>query len=113
MKKPVCNLDCFNCIYDDCINEGDLSDSKLSAELDREAKRDGELTPYQKYRHTEKGKAAIKRYQVSDKGKAAQYRANHSEKGKARFKAYEQTEKRKAYRREWQKRRREALKNNL
>lgn len=113
MKKPVCNLDCFNCIYDDCINDGDLSDSKLSAELDREAKQDGELTAYQKYRHTEKGKAAIKRYSQSEKGKEAQYRANHSEKGKARMKRYAQTEKRKAYRREWMRHKRAELKNSL
>lgn len=113
MKKPVCNLDCFNCIYDDCINEGDLSDSKLSAELDREANQDGEVTPLQRYQRSEKGKAAIKRYNQSEKGKAAMKRANQSEKGKARRKRYEQTEKRKAYRREWMRRKRAELKNSL
>lgn len=101
---PVCNLDCFNCTYSDCINEGDLSERKLDASLDRAAKQDCKLTPYQKYRKSEKGKAAVHRYNTSDAGKAHMNKYNHSEKGKARSKIYEQTEQRKLYRREWQRR---------
>lgn len=49
----VCNMDCFNCQHEDCINN--LTN--------------GQITMYL-YNHSDKGKARAKRYDQSDKGKA-------------------------------------------
>lgn len=50
-----CNMDCFNCIYDDCIN-----DCKSEKQY--------------RYNHSEKGKEARKRYANSEKGQANEKR---------------------------------------
>ena len=35
--KPVCNRDCFNCIYEDCIlDEMDVADYRQSAAIEKE-----------------------------------------------------------------------------
>lgn len=62
-----CNMDCFNCIYDDCIN-----DCKSESQY--------------RYNHSEQGRQAKKRYAQSEKGKQAQARYAKSDKGKARDK---------------------------
>jgi len=49
----ICNFDCFNCQYDDCIN--DCTERQKSLYL---------------YNHSDKGKARAERYNKSDKGKA-------------------------------------------
>lgn len=108
----ICNLDCFNCIYPDCVNEGDLSDGTLSQALDRYAMQDSKLTPQQRYKRSKKGKISMHKSNTNESGRARMTRYNHSEKGKARLKRYEQTEKRKAYRREWERRKRAEAKRN-
>lgn len=46
-----CNMDCFSCTFDDCIN-----DCKSEKQF--------------RYNHSDKGREARKRYEQSDKGKA-------------------------------------------
>lgn len=80
--KTLCNRDCFNCVYEDCILDEDTSestdiDNAIRSEL-CEKKDDSQS----KYNHSAKGKESRKRYLQSEKGKEAQKRYNQSEKGK-------------------------------
>lgn len=74
----MCNKDCENCKYDDCICESadysDIDTSKLDLEIsEQRAKEKGNYSIW-KYNHSEKGKAARKRYKQSEKGKATEKR---------------------------------------
>ena len=102
----VCNRDCFNCIYEDCICDEFSDDLALDYGLDRECHINNAPADIaqRKYRKTEKGKQSVYKYNHSVKHKEVMRKYNKSEKGKARFKRFEQTEARKAYRREWQRR---------
>lgn len=53
----VCNMDCFNCTFDDCIN--DMSPRQIVM---------------YRYNHSDKGKERLKKYEQSDKGKERQKR---------------------------------------
>lgn len=75
----ICNLNCFNCTYDDCVNGCTFRQEILF-----------------RYNNSKKCKEAQKRYNNSDKGKETQKRYNHSDKGKARLKRYRESEKGKA-----------------
>ena len=46
MSNNICNMDCLNCIYDDCINDEDmtLEERKYSAEYESSLKK--ELEPH-------------------------------------------------------------------
>lgn len=59
-----CNMDCFSCPHDDCIND---------------CKRESQY----RYNHSEKGKQSRKRYESSEKGRATKKRYDNSEKGRA------------------------------
>jgi hypothetical protein len=62
----ICEYDCFNCVYDDCIVNS--------------------LKSQWKYNNSEKGKLRQIRYNQSEKGKARQKRYDQSEKGKEKIK---------------------------
>lgn len=108
----VCNHDCFNCVYSDCICNEPPDDLALHRQLDLDATRkyNSVAVAQRKYRQSEKGKQSTYKYNHSDKGKAVMSAYNKSEKGKERSKRFEQTEVRKAYRREWQRAKRLKLK---
>lgn len=108
----VCNRDCFNCTYTDCVCDEPSDDLALDRQLDLEAKINitSAARACKKYRKTEKGKQAVYRWNHSDKHKEIMRNYNKSEKGKERSKRFEQTEARKAYRREWQRKKRLKLK---
>ena len=65
----VCNMDCFNCQFEDCIN--DMSPRQVKIFI---------------YNHSDKTKETRKKYEQSDKGKARAKRYEQSDKGKARAK---------------------------
>lgn len=107
----ICNFDCSNCTYDDCINdelrdEDFVAGEQLEKELALEEKLKN-MTPRQrtiyKYNHSDKRKKASQRYDKSEKGKAAQknatkkYYTKHSEeiKKKAREEYYTKKKQRK------------------
>ena len=82
----ICNMDCLNCPYPDCINDGlSIADIKRQDKEDKEitketllAKTSREVT-YQKYNKSPKGKEANRRYKQSGKAKSARdryYREN-------------------------------------
>lgn len=71
MKKPVCDKNCFNCRFPDCIHDGlDHEDYRQSSERDRILTR----TPEQE-------RAA---------SRARAYRAAHREREMAQHRAYRQ-----------------------
>lgn len=110
----MCNRDCFNCPYEDCIED---SDRLTRAEYISACERDSECLLHsqyyntrRKYEQTEKGRARQQRYERTDNGKArrkarqqkyeqtisAKERAkayNSSEKGKERWRRYYQRKK--------------------
>lgn len=69
-----CNMDCFNCPHDDCINDC-MSESQY------------------RYNHSDKGRESRKRYESSEKGRATAKRYADSEKGKEARKRYASSEK--------------------
>lgn len=81
--KTLCNRDCFNCVYEDCILDEDTSESVDIDNAIRSELFKNNNDPKRKYNHSIKGKECIKRYLKSPKGKEAQKRYNQSEKGKA------------------------------
>lgn len=112
----ICNRDCFNCEYSDCICDEPSDDLRLDYELDLEIKLSNKYNAQRKYRQTEKGKLKLHEYNTSEKAKARMNIYNKSEKGKERSRRFEQTEKRKEYKREWARRKRlnqKLLQNNL
>lgn len=84
----MCNMDCFNCIHEDCINTDELYDP-ISTELDKEIRGNKKKNLNQsKYFKSEKGKKSLKKYFESDKGKTALKRYAQSEKGKETARRY-------------------------
>ncbi len=76
----VCDKNCENCKYDDCICESeDYSDIDF---VDKEIEKDlAEVKAIEKgtykvwrYNHSERGKANLKKYRQSEKGKAMERR---------------------------------------
>lgn len=98
MRRSMCNKDCFNCPYSDCILEEDTAESDiiegtpfLAGYPDRPIVYGTSYTERQKrYNSSDKGKERYKRYSTSDKGKDALKRYNQTEKGKERFRRYYQ-----------------------
>ena len=78
-----CNMDCFNCLYTDCIIEENAAESTEIDKVLRGELSEPKMNAGYKYNHSEKGKECRKRYLQSEKGKEAQRRYNQSEKGKA------------------------------
>lgn len=105
----ICNHDCLNCIYDDCICDDDFYDDlELDLELDREAKR---LNPdnHDKKKNTHT-KEQIYRYNHSEKGKQAQMRYNKTNKAKERNARNRNTYKRQEYLKKWKEQHKEEMK---
>lgn len=105
--NKICNEDCFNCIYPDCINDGYISgEAAQSRAIDKEIRGNHyskrRKASMNKYNASEKGKARNKRYYQSEKGRVCQYNQNHSAKGIERRKRYENSEKGKETRRKYQ-----------
>lgn len=102
----MCNHDCFNCIYSDCIVDDMVDDIGFDYELDMYAVRSTNITPQkvaqQKYRQSEKGKRAVYKYNHSESAKLVRERYLNTDKSKQRLKRFESSEKRKSYRRKWQ-----------
>lgn len=77
----MCNHDCLNCIYEDCVDDALTQEERMRQdEYDRESikerikeersgLRKGKLKFYD-YNHSEKGKSRAHRYAQSEKGKA-------------------------------------------
>lgn len=90
--RQVCDMDCLNCKFADCINDcKDLLEEEIERQnkLDKEVKYDegwveAKSIPLYVYNHSEKGRARADKYIKSEKGKAAQSRYAKSEKGKER-----------------------------
>lgn len=71
----MCNMDCFNCKYDDCIKDGVTEDEiSMQKELDHEIVKARQYTKQGRYSHSEKGKLSRQRYERSEKGKATESR---------------------------------------
>lgn len=103
----VCNHDCFNCTYDDCIsNETTYEEYKqldyydYLIYLERRNNRQKSIC---KYNHSEKGKAAIERYRQTEKWKETKEQYEKSEKGKAAKARYEKSERGKSVKARYEK----------
>lgn len=83
----MCNRNCFECTYEDCIiddvTEEEKAEQKLLDDYARGNKAYYNKDAQKRYRQTDKGKATQKRYNHSDKGKQAREKYCKSEKGKA------------------------------
>lgn len=92
----MCNHDCFNCQYSDCITDNLTEEERTEQlELDKEIR-------FERVRGVIG--ASAKRYYLTDKGRAARERYLKSEKGKAmleRRKSREDVEERKKYFRDY------------
>jgi len=66
-----CNKDCFNCLYDDCINDeaADKDEREISMKTDRNII-DSRFyaDPKTKYMHSEKKRECQRRYRATEKG---------------------------------------------
>lgn len=81
----MCNRDCLNCTYDDCIDDAitqeerkeqddyDRTSIRERIKEERSGLRKGKLKYYD-YNHSEKGKERLQRYEQSEKGKARRKR---------------------------------------
>lgn len=80
----MCNRDCFNCIYDDCIldeiDENDLQELKDAEEIA------GIIKPSKKSGYNKEQKAA---YYNAHREKYKSYRRKHYEKHREQIKAYQ------------------------
>ena len=81
----MCDRNCFNCVYEDCIVDDVTKEEDAEQKLlDDYARR--QLNGYKnafRYNHSEKRQKAQKRYNHSEKGRQARARYEHSEKGRA------------------------------
>lgn len=78
----MCNMDCLNCVYDDCINDK-VTDTERRKQDKYDRENISERIPEERS-NLRKRKLALYDYNHSEKGKAAQKRYAQSEKGKAR-----------------------------
>lgn len=92
-KRPEkCNLECFECLYTDCIYDGiEFSERREQDKFDKglevvepEVKRRREVS--RRYSKTDKGRDAQKRYAKTEKFKNVQKKYLSSEKGMAKKK---------------------------
>lgn len=117
MNKHICNYDCLNCKFEDCINDSDvLSDNEVSfstyyeslikSERVEESIRQTNNPHYRsvkKYRHTEKGKEMLHRMNTNEKAKERYKRYEKTDKAKERRKRHELKPERVAYRKDYMK----------
>ena len=104
--NKICNMDCFNCPFEDCINDEITDIENINQDkLDAEIYLDG-LLPKQRYiyeyNHSQSAKVVQKRYRSSEKGKSAIGKYNSSEKAKETRKRYRSSERAKELNRIWQ-----------
>lgn len=89
----ICNMDCLNCVYPDCINNAEPTESEieLSKSLDTYVSRDrcDNLHKWD-YEHSEKVIQMKRNYAKSDAGKRAHKRYIQSDKGKEAEKRHTQ-----------------------
>lgn len=104
--NKICNMDCFNCPFEDCIND-EITDieNRVQDNLDEEIYLEG-LFPKQRYvyeyNHSQSAKVVQKRYRSSEKGKVAIGKYNSSDKAKETRKKYRSSERAKELNRIWQ-----------
>lgn len=96
----VCNMDCYNCPYEDCIN-GTLTEADRQQQNEYDALVVFERKSHKErriylYNHSDQAKVAQKKYRTSDKGKAAIKSYNQSEKAKETRRRYRQRKKARA-----------------
>lgn len=93
----LCNHDCLNCRFEDCINdEEDELDIYKAHLLDKEIedKHPDINTKHYKYNHSEKRKEVSKRYSATEKGKETHrrswqnYAKNHPDRVRAKQRLY-------------------------
>ena len=93
--KP-CNMDCLNCLFNDCINNDiDELDRYKTHLLDKqvEANPDTNSRTY-RYNHSSKRKAVSKKYLSTEKGKETRrkscenYAKNHPDRVRAKSRLY-------------------------
>lgn len=117
MKKEICNYDCFNCIYDDCINDSlSYNDYKQSKALDKESKQvTGKVAETYYERNKERIRMQRKQYYKKNKEKVLQYHKEYMQKVKKEnpfyYKEYYQKNKeaRKRAQREYYKRNKDRI----
>lgn len=97
----MCNHDCFNCQYADCIVEIDTAESDEIESIpfivgfpEREIVYGTSYTEAQRrYNHSAEGRERYKRYEMTGKAKERRRRYCMTEKNKERLKRYEMTDK--------------------
>ena len=78
MSELICNKDCFNCPYEDCIEEHlTLEDYSLSKELDKDIIK--EITPRSVLRDRERKLSWYHKNRETQKVKSAEYREANRE----------------------------------
>lgn len=115
MSNLICDMNCLNCKYVDCINDSDeLSESEnsfsnehetyIKTERIQEAIRqidDTKARANAKYRQTQKGKEMLHRMNTNDLAKERHKRYEQTNKAKERRKRHESKPERIAYRKEY------------
>lgn len=93
MSEKICDMNCFECKFSDCINDGVLSEKENRFSVDYETSLKSEIRQ-EIIRQIDNPKArAVAKYRQTQKGKETVHRMNTNELAKARFKKYEQSEK--------------------
>ena len=90
MKKEICNYDCFNCVYDDCINDSlTYNDYKQSKALDKESKQvAGKVAETYYERNKERIRMQCKQYYQKNRGKVLQHNKEYYKKNKEKVLQY-------------------------
>ena len=84
----MCDMDCLNCIFEDCTNDSDLTDEEIKQADDGDK--------YAKVSRLYGKELRTYRYEQSERRKESHMRYDQSEKGKERFRRYGQSAKGKA-----------------
>lgn len=77
MPKKICDMDCFNCIFDDCKYDGSQTAKELKA---KEPKGKTKTKPY-----TEKQKEYKRQYAIKNKERIKEYKKKYYEEHKDEF----------------------------
>lgn len=78
----ICNMDCFNCVYPDCINNGYATEKEIAMSEEKKCK----PTYYEKNR--EHCLKVVHEYQDKNREKLREYSREYYKKHSARKKAY-------------------------
>lgn len=86
----MCNHDCFNCVYEDCIcNDITLDEfNEINKRNSTDANYSREYKRVKKYFESDKGRKYLQNYRKSEKYREYQRKYNQTEKRKAYKKEY-------------------------